>query len=324
MEDILRSRPDILSALDELYREVDEAALGLRSTHAGRIRCVKGCAECCMDGITVFEVEAGFIMRHAGSVIETAEPHPEGACAFLDGQGACRIYPYRPYVCRTQGLPLRWIDKTGDSTFVEMRDICPLNEAGTPVETLPGDQCWPIGPFEAKLAALQALASRGVPARVSLRSLFSRTEEISIGAFTEEDERTVLGLLADAGLPTQDLDKERLGTFLVARNGAGSIVAAVGCETFGEHGLLRSLVVHPDSRGLGIGRALARAMEGQAFSKGVRSLYLLTTTAPGFFLRLGYEPTARDAVPACIAATEEFRHICPASAACLKKGFGQD
>lgn len=324
MEGILRNRPDILSAIKEIHREVDDAALRLRVFYAERLRCSKGCTACCIDDITVFEVEAAYIVHHAGGITETAEPHPRGACAFLDGQGSCRIYPYRPYVCRTQGLPLRWIEKTGDDTFVEMRDICPLNEAGIPVETLHGDQCWFIGPFEAKLAALQALASGGVPARVSLRSLFCHTEEISIDDFTEEDERTVLGLLADAGLPTVDLDEVRPGTFLLARTGAGRVVAAVGCEAFGEHGLLRSLVVHPDFRGLGIGRALAGAMEGQAFSKGVRALYLLTTTAPGFFLKLGYEPTARDAVPACIAATEEFRGICPASAACLKKGLGQD
>lgn len=165
---------NILKALEALYLEVDEAALRLRSIHAGRLHCAQGCTTCCIDGITVFEVEAGYIEHHAGDLIEMAEPHPEGACAFLDGQGSCRIYQYRPYVCRTQGLPLRWIDETGDGTPVEMRDICPVNESGSPVEELPREHCWSIGPFEAKLAALQVMASGGTPVRISLRSLFEQ------------------------------------------------------------------------------------------------------------------------------------------------------
>jgi len=28
------------------------------------------------------------------------------ACVFLDQEGACKIYPYRPLICRTHGLPL--------------------------------------------------------------------------------------------------------------------------------------------------------------------------------------------------------------------------
>ncbi|MBK7707050.1 MAG: hypothetical protein IPJ30_15135 [Acidobacteria bacterium] len=55
-------------------------------------------------------------------------PHTRGACAFLD-QDACRIYPDRPYVHRTQGLPLRWIEDDLEEAF-KYRDICPLNEAG--------------------------------------------------------------------------------------------------------------------------------------------------------------------------------------------------
>ncbi|HOY74444.1 MAG TPA: YkgJ family cysteine cluster protein [Deltaproteobacteria bacterium] len=164
---------DILKSLEALYLEVDEAALRLMSIHAGRLHCSPGCSTCCIDDITVFEVEAQYIAHHAAEIIETGDPHPEGACAFLDGEGSCRIYKYRPYVCRTQGLPLRWIEETAEGTPVEMRDICPVNEPGIPVEELPGERCWTIGPFETRLAALQVLASGGIPVRIALRSLFA-------------------------------------------------------------------------------------------------------------------------------------------------------
>ena len=97
-------------------------------------------------------------------------PRPEGACAFLDEEGACRVYVDRPYVCRTQRLPLRWIeDRDGDPA--ELRDICPLNEAGEPIEGLHADDCWTIGPVEERLGRLQ-LAAGAEAHRTSLRDLF--------------------------------------------------------------------------------------------------------------------------------------------------------
>jgi hypothetical protein len=125
-----------------------------------------------VDGVTVFAVEAENIRRHHAERLAQANPYPEGDCAFLDGAGACRIYQHRPYVCRTQGLPLRWIEARPDGNPVELRDICPLNDAGGPVETLPPDACWTIGPFEGRLAALQSMLDGATLCRVPLRSFF--------------------------------------------------------------------------------------------------------------------------------------------------------
>jgi Fe-S-cluster containining protein len=127
-----------------------------------------------VDGLTVFEVEAENIRRHHADLLAEGDPHPEGACAFLDEAGACRIYEHRPYVCRTQGLPLRWIEERSDGNPVELRDICPLNANGPPVEALPAEERWSIGPFEERLAKLQATAEGGGLRRVGLRWLFRR------------------------------------------------------------------------------------------------------------------------------------------------------
>lgn len=102
-------------------------------------------------------------------MLESEDPHPIGACAFLDADRACRIYGDRPYVCRTQGLPLRWID---DDLDVEYRDICPLNEEGPPIEDLAVSECWTLGPYEAELGEIES--RRAVPARVALRDLFKK------------------------------------------------------------------------------------------------------------------------------------------------------
>ena len=169
MKDAKESCRPPFETLSQLHAEVDEQSAALHALHARRLQCRKGCSGCCVDDLTVFAVEAENIRRSHGDLLARGIPHREGACAFLDGTGACRIYAHRPYVCRTQGLPLRWIEECNGG-LVELRDICPLNEAGDPVEILPMDACWTIGPFEERLRRLQ-LAAGGRLTRVGLRDL---------------------------------------------------------------------------------------------------------------------------------------------------------
>jgi uncharacterized protein len=166
-------RDAALAALRALHDEVDARAARLVERHRARLACRRGCTACCVDDLRVFGVEAERIRRAHPELLAEGEPHPEGACAFLDAQGACRVYADRPYVCRTQGLPLRWLEERGDEV-IERRDICPLNAAGEPVEALPDDDCWTLGPVEGRLAALQASTDGGIGRRVALRSLFAR------------------------------------------------------------------------------------------------------------------------------------------------------
>ena len=93
----------------------------------------------------------------------------------------------------------------------------------------------------------------------------------------------------------------------------------MGVELFGDVALLRSLAVSADARSSGMGTALVRHVESYAVSQGVRTLYLLTTTAEGFFARLGYASVAREAAPPAIRSTPEFAGICPASSAFMSK-----
>lgn len=162
-----------IEAVRTLHREVDAAVRPLEAKHRARLQCRRGCSSCCVDGLSVFEVEADVIRARHAALLEREAPHPEGGCAFLGAEGECRIYPERPYVCRTQGLPLRWVD---DDFGVESRDICALNESGGPdLVQLPSDDCWTLGPFEARLAALQverAGRGPGPDDRVRLRDLF--------------------------------------------------------------------------------------------------------------------------------------------------------
>jgi N-acetylglutamate synthase-like GNAT family acetyltransferase len=119
-------------------------------------------------------------------------------------------------------------------------------------------------------------------------------------------------LLAQSDLPLVGVE-EHLGYYLVAED-AGRILGVVGLEPYGRHGLLRSAAVHSDWRGRGLGNTLVARLIAEAEARGIRTLFLLTTTAEHFFPRFGFERTTREAVPAPLQASAEFQGACPASA----------
>jgi hypothetical protein len=163
--------PDAQAALRALHADVDRAAGVLAARHRARLRCGRGCHACCSDDLSVFEVEAERIRASHPELLRAGRPHAPGACAFLGDAGECRVYADRPYVCRTQGLPLRWLEEAEDGG-AERRDICPLNAEGEPLETLPAADCFTLGPSEERLRRIQGALDGGALRRVALRSLF--------------------------------------------------------------------------------------------------------------------------------------------------------
>jgi amino-acid N-acetyltransferase len=136
---------------------------------------------------------------------------------------------------------------------------------------------------------------------------------------TSTERPAVRSLLAEAGLPVEDLDRAPEPTFWVARDDAGRPIGAVGLERHGDVGLLRSLVVMPGRRRHGLGRTLVRTLEEHASATGVAQLVLLTETAETFFRRLGYAVIDRGTAPSAVAASAEFRTLCPSTAVCMTK-----
>jgi amino-acid N-acetyltransferase len=126
------------------------------------------------------------------------------------------------------------------------------------------------------------------------------------------DLAAVEALLTASGLPLDGV-KDALATFVVAEQGA-DLVGVAGLEVCCDNALLRSVAVRPEWRSHGIGRALVTRVISDAESRGIHALYLLTTTADGYFPSFGFRTIARDDVPADVRATAEFREACPASA----------
>jgi amino-acid N-acetyltransferase len=142
--------------------------------------------------------------------------------------------------------------------------------------------------------------------------------ENAISISQSPDRSGAVRLLASAGLPAADLTDEHMSAFFYAGS-ASAPEAMVGLEIYGPDALLRSLVVLPALRKRGLGERLVAKAEQHARERGVRTIYLLTTTAEQFFLARGYSIAARAAAPRSIVSTAEFAGLCPASSAFLSK-----
>jgi Fe-S-cluster containining protein len=106
----------MIQAIDIYYRlrdEVDRQVAGLEKVHKDWMACRKGCCSCCLN-LTVWPVEFYAILEQ----MKTARwPKPQynedKECGYLDEEGGCQIYPFRPIICRTHGLPLvYWHEET--------------------------------------------------------------------------------------------------------------------------------------------------------------------------------------------------------------------
>ncbi|MEK7403426.1 MAG: arsenic resistance N-acetyltransferase ArsN2, partial [Gemmatimonadota bacterium] len=147
----------------------------------------------------------------------------------------------------------------------------------------------------------------------------TETAAARIRAASQGDLPAVERLLTASQLPLDGV-RESFTDFIVAESN-GDIVGAAGLEICRDDALLRSVAVHTDWRGKGVGRALVTRAIADAEARGINALYLLTTTAEHYFPTLGFSKVTRDDVPADVRATKEFTTACPDSAVAMKRAL---
>ena len=147
------------------------------------------------------------------------------------------------------------------------------------------------------------------------------TPDANIAPASPQDFDEVIALLDAAALPVEDLKQSSMAHFLVARDGSGKVIGAIGVERYGRAALLRSLVVAPGCRNRDLGTRLVAEREARCRLSGVADLFLLTTTARDFFARQGYRAIGREAVPGALHVATEFSRLCPGSAVCMTKSL---
>lgn len=166
----------IADTVIQFYQKVDEASdrllQNLRKNNIN-LNCKKGCCHCCQDNLTMTQAEAAVIHKLFPN-IGTESPYPVGKCPFLNDDGLCRIYPARPYICRTHGLPMKWIEDTDDAETspLEQRDICELNDDCLDILQLPSDLCWNSETAETQLAIMN-ICTFNDQKRIPMRAFFT-------------------------------------------------------------------------------------------------------------------------------------------------------
>lgn len=151
-------------------------------------QCQQGCSRCCYVDLSVFEIEASYIRQwfHSLSSVEKQKLRAQWSsllteqlnfqnqsvksCVFLR-QESCTIYPVRPVICRTQGLPLTF--RLESQTHV---DVCPLNEEMLNQAT--ASEILNLETLNVILAQMEKQDAHGSSRqRVSLRALFDELNQ---------------------------------------------------------------------------------------------------------------------------------------------------
>ena len=146
-----------LSNYYALVAKIDEMTSRITSRYAGHITCKKGCDDCCRH-LAIFPVE-GVALASALSRLpkeEVARLLKKAGSAAVDGpcplleNSECALYPYRPIICRTHGLPVV-MSNEGKRRI----DFCPMNFKD--LETLPGDAVIDLEILNTMLAVVNRL-----------------------------------------------------------------------------------------------------------------------------------------------------------------------
>jgi Fe-S-cluster containining protein len=114
----------------ELLNRIDTQTKRLTALHGKALVCRPGCTSCCRN-LSVFPVEFHAIrhaMARAGTDPKTVPFDTSASCGFLN-EGLCRIYPFRPIICRTHGLPILFLDDSSGEYAWEV-SFCELNFTG--------------------------------------------------------------------------------------------------------------------------------------------------------------------------------------------------
>lgn len=136
----------------QLRAEIDACAALLIRRHQSFITCAPGCSSCCSE-FSIVALEAALIAeqltRPRSEPQATAAPVKIAPVCGLLIDHHCSIYPHRPIICRTQGLPIAYVDEALARIEVS---ACPLNFV--PEHPFEHDDLLFLDPYNGRLAEL--------------------------------------------------------------------------------------------------------------------------------------------------------------------------
>lgn len=146
---------------------------------------------------------------------------------------------------------------------------------------------------------------------------FANTGIVRIRSATFADARAIAALnnrFASDGLMllrTPEQIALSIDDYVVAADAMGSLIACGALKEYAPSlAEVAAIAVAPEAHGLGMGKAIVRAVEELAIKRGIREVFALTLQ-PGFFEAIGYEKTDRARFPEkirrdCIGCARRF------------------
>jgi uncharacterized protein len=191
--------PTALDRLGELFAKVDAffGRAAARFPGADGITCHVGCADCCRRRFSVTAVEAEVMAEGLAALpaaarealATRARSGDPGTCPALEDDGRCAVYAFRPVICRTHGLPIRFAAEPGVGRVggapqtpagprqLPMVDACPRNFGDRDLAALPGDAVLDQTTLSTVLGAIDAAradeAGRPRGERVAIAALLA-------------------------------------------------------------------------------------------------------------------------------------------------------
>jgi N-acetylglutamate synthase-like GNAT family acetyltransferase/protein-tyrosine-phosphatase len=179
------------------------------------------------------------------------------------------------------------------------------------------------GTAEEKLSRYRAVRNelRRRLIRVFARELAATAETdgatISVGPASGGDLDAIKRLLVGSLLPSRDVGGARQRFIVASEN--GRLIGCAGLQLAGPDGLVRSMAVHWTRRNAGLGSRLHQRLLFEAQLTGVRTLYVVTSTAEDFFAGHGFKKVAAGAVPPELQASEEFTAFVPGGSTVMSR-----
>lgn len=164
---------DCLKPYRELVAIVDRLLDDVRRKYPSDIACHKGC-NCGCRNLSIFPIEALSIFmairqmppKAAAAILQRTEAHRFQDCPLLQDR-TCGLYPFRPIICRTHGLPLQTIYRGRPSIGYCRRNF--VNRPAIPRDAVI-DLDWINNALRTVNAALAQHLSRQMPARLSIQA----------------------------------------------------------------------------------------------------------------------------------------------------------
>ena len=131
--------------LVELFAKVEAFFDQAKLRHGDALTCHAGCDDCCQKQFSVTSLEAAIVQEALDAMPDSKRrilherslrQGPTEPCPALGESGLCEIYEARPLICRTHGLPIRFVEENENEgkrslpVVASFVDACPKNFKG--------------------------------------------------------------------------------------------------------------------------------------------------------------------------------------------------